>query len=53
MAWQIGQKVDIGFVKGLTVAMKCSGGEWLLEDRSKPAGSAVYSFIAHRGLRRI
>jgi hypothetical protein len=53
MNWQVGQLVEVGFVSGLTVVAKMSGGEWLLENRAKPAGSAVYSFTARRGLRRI
>ena len=50
--WTIGQTVNIGFIKGLTIkGMEKINGEdaWILEN----AKGVRYGFIAHSGLFRI
>lgn len=46
--FEIGQKVNIGFVRGLTVVDRVNG-EWILES----AKGVRYSFVPHNGLCRI
>lgn len=46
--WKPGQKVDIGFVKGLTVVKVDQYGAQL-----KAKNGGIYRFVPHRGLRKI
>lgn len=46
--WQIGDRVNVGFLKGLEVMAK-NGNESTL----RSAKGALYSFIPHQGICRI
>jgi hypothetical protein len=46
--FEIGQTVNIGFVRGLKVIERING-EWILES----AKGVRYSFVPHNGLCRI
>lgn len=54
-AWEIGQIVNVGFIKGLVVKQKvATPGDWLpdLYVLWAPASNRWYSFVPHNGLTR-
>jgi hypothetical protein len=47
--WDIGQIVNVGFVKGLVVKAKAASQGWALW---QPATNRFYNFVPHMGLTR-
>lgn len=48
--WSVGQTVNIGFMKGLTVKAALATGEYLV---SNAASTKLYSFTPHDGIRAV
>ncbi len=52
--WEIGQQVNVGFLKGLTVLAKImTPGDYAPDAYVLAKGTAYYSFVPHNGLTRI
>jgi len=52
--WEIGQTVNVGFLKGLTVLAKiATPGDYAPDAYILTRGTAFYSFIPHNGLSKI
>ncbi len=53
-AWVIGQQVNVGFLKGLTVlAAIATPGDYAPDAYVLARGASFYSFVPHNGLTRI
>ena len=52
--WEIGQQVNVGFLKGLTVLAKIpTPGDYAPDAYILTKGTVFYSFIPHNGLSKI
>lgn len=51
--WEIGSRVTVGFLTGLTVLAIKSEKDWLPDIYLLRKGQAYYEFIPHNGIKRI
>jgi hypothetical protein len=53
-SWEIGQQVNVGFLKGLTVlAAIATPGDYSPDAYVLARGASFYSFVPHNGLTKI
>ena len=53
-AWEVGQSVNVGFIKGLTVIAKvATPGDSAPDSYVLARGTQMYSFVPHNGISKI